>query len=49
MMAAMSMPCGQRVVQVSQPVHSQMNLSSKIMSTAPSCTARMICAGCMSA
>ena len=42
MMVAMSMPCGHRVVQVSQPVHSQMNRSSKIMSYCPSWTARMI-------
>jgi hypothetical protein len=49
MMAAMSMPWGHRVVQVSHPVHSQMNLSSKTMSSCPSCTARMIIAGCMPA
>ncbi len=48
MIAAMSMPWGHRVVQVSHPVHSQMNLSSKTMSSWPSCTARMIMAGCMS-
>ena len=48
MMAAMSMPWGQRAVHVSQPVHSQMNLSSKTMSSCPSCTARMIIAGCIS-
>jgi hypothetical protein len=44
----MSMPWGHRVVQVSQPVHSQMNRSSKTMSSCPSCTARMIIAGCIS-
>ncbi len=49
MMVAMSMLWGHRVVQVSHPVHSQMNLSSKTMSYCPSWTARMIIAGCMSA
>ncbi len=49
MTAAMSMPWGHRVVQVSHPVHSQMKRSSNTMSSWPSCTARMIMAGCMSA
>ena len=48
MMAAMSMLCGQRVVHVSQPVHSQMKRLSTAASTAPICTARMIWAGCRS-
>ena len=49
MIVAMSMPWGHRVVQVSHPVHSQMNLSSKIMSYCPSWTARMNIDGCISA